>query len=72
LRLLYENKLTLGYGMDDGGFWVPAGAVNFLFITAPRPALGPTQPRIKWVPGAVCLGVMRLRREADHSPPSSA
>jgi hypothetical protein len=27
---------------------------------------------IKWVPGALSLGANRPRREADHSPPSSA
>jgi len=31
-------------------------------------ALGPTQPPIQWVPGALALGVMRPGREADHSP----
>jgi hypothetical protein len=35
-------------------------------------ALGPNQPPIQWVSGALSLGVKRLRREADHSPPSSA
>jgi hypothetical protein len=35
-------------------------------------SLGPTQPPIQWVPGAVFLGVKRPDREADHSPPSSA
>jgi hypothetical protein len=35
-------------------------------------ALGPTQPPIQWVPGALSLGVKRLGREADHSPPSRA
>jgi hypothetical protein len=34
-------------------------------------ALRPTQP-IKWVPGALSLGVKRPGRETDHSPPSSA
>jgi hypothetical protein len=45
---------------------------SFLFIIASRPALGPTQPPIQWVPGALSLGVKRPGREADHSPPSSA
>jgi hypothetical protein len=31
-------------------------------------ALGPTQPSIQWVPGALSLGVKRPGREADHSP----
>jgi hypothetical protein len=35
-------------------------------------ALGPTQPPIQWIPGALSLGVKRPGREADHSPPSSA
>jgi hypothetical protein len=35
-------------------------------------ALGPIQPPISWVPGALSLGVKWLGREADHSPPSSA
>jgi hypothetical protein len=35
-------------------------------------ALGPTQPPIQWVPGALSLAVKRPEREADHSPPSSA
>jgi hypothetical protein len=44
----------------------------FLFSTASRPAPGPTQPPIQWVPGALSLAVRRAGREADHSPPSSA
>jgi hypothetical protein len=44
----------------------------FLFITASRTALGPTQPPIQWVPGALSLGVNWPGREADHSLPSSA
>jgi flagellar basal body-associated protein FliL len=36
------------------------------------PSLQPTQPPIQWVQGAFSLGVKRPRREADHSPPSSA
>jgi hypothetical protein len=35
-------------------------------------ALGPTQPPIQWVPGALSLGVKRPGREADHLFPSSA
>jgi len=44
----------------------------FLFTTVSRPALDPTQPPIQGLPGALSLRVKWLRREADHSPPSSA
>jgi hypothetical protein len=44
----------------------------FLFTTTSRMALGPTQPPIQWVPGALSLGVKQLGIEADHSPLSSA
>jgi hypothetical protein len=35
-------------------------------------SLGPTQSPIKWVLGALSLGVKWPGRGADHSPPSSA
>jgi len=38
----------------------------FLFLTAPRPALGPIQPPIQWVPEALFLGVKRPERGADQ------
>jgi hypothetical protein len=43
----------------------------FLFTTVSRTALGPTQPPIQWVPGALSLGVKWPGREADLSTPSS-
>jgi hypothetical protein len=54
------------------GFNSRRGLGIFLFTTASRTALGPTQPPIQWVPGALSLGLKRQGREADHSPPSSA
>jgi hypothetical protein len=37
----------------------------FLFTTASRTVLGPTQPPIQWVPVALFLGVKRLERETE-------
>jgi hypothetical protein len=67
-------RIELGSGLDDRGSRVrfPAELGIFLFTTASRTALGPTQPPIQWVPGALSLGVKRPRCEPDHSPPSSA
>jgi hypothetical protein len=45
----------------------PTGSSNIYTIDNQRPALGSTQPPIKWVPG-----VKRQGREADHSPPTTA
>jgi hypothetical protein len=53
-------------------FYSRPGLGIFLFTTASRTALGPTQPPIQWVPGALSLGVKWPGREADHSPPSNA
>jgi hypothetical protein len=46
---------------------------NIIFFSpASRPTLGPNQPPIQWVPGALSPGVKRLGREADRSLPCSA
>jgi hypothetical protein len=42
------------------------------FAASSRPALGPTQPHIQWVPGRSFPAVKRPGREAADSPPSSA
>jgi hypothetical protein len=65
--------IALGYGLDVRGFDSRRGLGIFLFTTAVSgTALGPTQPPIQCVPGALSLGVKRPGREADHSPPTSA
>jgi len=66
--------IALGYGLDDRGsrirFW--AGAGNFLFTTASRMSLVPTQPPIQGVKGALSLRVKRTECEDEHLPPSCA
>jgi hypothetical protein len=71
LQRLYEKICLTGYGQDGRG-WIPGKDTIFLFSIASRLTLGPTQPPIQCVPGALSPGVKRLGREADHSPPSSA
>jgi hypothetical protein len=63
---LFSHRPIGVLGFDSRrGLWI------FLFTTASRTALGPTQPPIQRVPGALSLGVKRPGREADNSPPSS-
>jgi hypothetical protein len=66
--------IATGYGLDDRGVGSsnPGRVKNFVFSTSSRPALGPTQSPIQWVPGALSPGVKRPGREADHSPATSA
>jgi hypothetical protein len=54
------------------GFDSRRGLGIFLFTTASRADLGPTQPPIQWVTGDLSLGLKRSGREANLSPPSSA
>jgi hypothetical protein len=49
-----------------------AGEEIFLYSTASKPVLGPTQPPFHWVLGALSLGEKLPGYEADHSLPSSA
>jgi hypothetical protein len=62
----------VGYGLDDREVKSRQGLGIFLFTTASRPALGPTQPPVQRVLGALSLGIKRQVGEADHSSPSSA
>jgi hypothetical protein len=64
----YSNRLWAA----QLGFHSQQKQEIFLYCTASRPALGLTHSPIQCVPGALSPGVKQPRREADHSPPSSA
>jgi len=49
-----------------------AEAEIFLFATASRPVLKPTQPPIQRVSETLSLAINWMGGEADHSPPHSA
>ena len=60
--------VATGYGLDCPGIESRWGrAFPYLY----RPALGPTQPPVQWVPGLFRCKE-RLGRDADPSTPSSA
>jgi hypothetical protein len=61
----------MGYGLNSRAS-IPGKGKIFLFSTASRLALGPTQPPIQWVQGALSPGLKRPGRESDQSPQSSA
>jgi len=63
-----QSVWRLSYGQDGPGLY-PGGDENF---RPSRPALGPTQPPVKWVPGLPRGGKVRPGRAADPSPSSSA
>jgi hypothetical protein len=50
----------------------PGRVKNFIFSTASRGTLWPTQPPSQWVPRAVSPQIKRPGREADRSPPTTA
>jgi hypothetical protein len=54
--------IALGCGLDDRGV---------RFSSPPWPDRLWGSPML-WVPGVISLGLKRLGREANHSPPSSA
>jgi hypothetical protein len=61
---LYDRAIEVQY---------PAEAKRiFPLASLSRQALGPTQPPVQWVLGALPPGLKRLGRDTDHSPPSSA
>jgi len=59
--------IATDYGLDGPG----SNPGRDEIFRLSRPALGPTQPPVQWVPGLSRYEV-RQGRAADHSPPSSA
>ena len=59
--------IVTDYGLDSLG----SNSGGDEIFCPSRPALGPTQPPVKWVPG-LSRGKVHPGRAADHSPPSSA
>ena len=59
--------IVTDYGLDGPG----SNPGGYEIFRLSRPALGPTQPSVKWVPG-LSWGKVRPERAADLSPPSSA
>ena len=59
--------MATDYGLDGPG----SNQGGDEFFRPYRPALGPTQPPVKWEPG-LSQGKVRLGPAADHLPPSSA
>jgi len=59
---------------ERSGVRIPAEARHstYLFPTTVRLALGLTQPPFQWVPRDLSSWVKWLKREADHSLPSSS
>jgi hypothetical protein len=68
MRRYSSVSIATGYGLDGPGIESRLGR-DFPHLS--RPALGPTQPPVQWVPG-LCRGKERPWRDADPSPPSSA
>jgi hypothetical protein len=64
-----SGSIVSDYGLDDRAIGVRSrrGQRIFPLTSVSRPALGPTQPPVQWVPGVLSPGVKaRPGRDADH------
>jgi hypothetical protein len=60
-RLTVQEDLTASIHRKTFEYYIINWQRTFPLPSAPRPALGPTQPPIQWVPGALSPGVKRGR-----------
>jgi hypothetical protein len=70
-----SGSIVSDYGLDDRAIWVRSrqGQRIFPIASLSRPALGPTQPPVQWVPGVLSPRVKRGRGVTlTTHPPSSA
>jgi hypothetical protein len=60
---LAQASIVSDYGLDDRAIGVrsPAEAKDFPLASVSRPALGPTQPPVQWIPVVLSPGAKRGR-----------
>jgi hypothetical protein len=65
-----SGSIVSDYRLDDRAIEVrsPPGAKDFPISSVSRPALGPTQPPVQWVPAVLSRRKTRPGLDADHSP----
>jgi hypothetical protein len=68
-----SGSILSDYGLDDRCSIPGRGKRIFVLALASRPALGPIQPPVQWVPGVLSPGVNRGRGGTlTTHPPSSS
>jgi hypothetical protein len=72
--VIVQSAKWVGYRLEDLeiGVWFLAVAKIFLFSAESRPALGPTNLPIHWVPRALSTEIIRRERDVDQLFPSKA
>jgi hypothetical protein len=73
LTMITAVSIVCDYRVDNWGSIPDTGRGIFSLTSASRTALGCTQHPVQWVlEGSFPGGKVRLKRDTDHSPPSSA